>query len=56
MATSEILIDENIIEAVCPSILTLDDTNEDELEDDQGEPEEIVTYFSAVKSLEVIEL
>ena len=36
--------------------MTLDDTNEDELEDDQGEPEEIVPYFSAIKSLEVIEL
>ena len=51
-----LLTDENIIEAVCPSILTLDDTNEDELEDDQGQPEEIVPYSSAIKSLELIEL
>ena len=33
--------------------MTLD---EDELEDDQGEPEEIVLYSGATKSLEVIEL
>ena len=56
LATSEILTDENIIEAVCPSILTLDGTNEDELEDEQGEPEEIVPYSSAIKSLELIEI